>query len=106
MDIEDLHLYGKNNRVCPFFLARDADYQKTADIILVPYNYLMNPTSRQAIRVNWENVVLIFDEAHNLESSFDDAASISLSGGDIAQCKFHLLLQLLLFEMNIANSSS
>ena len=36
----------------------------------MPYNYVIDPSVRKSLRINWENVILIFDEAHNLVEFF------------------------------------
>ena len=46
-----------------------------ADIIFVPYNYLINSTLRKNIGLNLKNSILIFDEAHNI---FNSAESITI----------------------------
>jgi regulator of telomere elongation helicase 1 len=86
LDIEELVNLGKNRKVCPFYLSRGqvAD----AEIIFVPYNYLFDKDARSSTLadVQWENAVLIFDEAHNLESFASESASFDLSSVDIAGC--------------------
>lgn len=37
-----------------------------AEIIFVPYNYLIDPLARRSIGISIENSILIFDEAHNV----------------------------------------
>lgn len=40
----------------------------SAEIVFMPYNYLIDAKSRMGLgNISWENSVLIFDEAHNLE---------------------------------------
>ena len=39
---------------------------KDADIIFLPYNYLVDKHSRESQKVDVKNAILIFDEAHNL----------------------------------------
>ncbi|TMW65928.1 hypothetical protein Poli38472_003693 [Pythium oligandrum] len=84
MDIEELVEHTKQKKVCPFFLSRTM--LPDADIIFVPYNYLIDPLARRSIGISLENAVLIFDEAHNVESIASDAASYALSSNDIAGC--------------------
>jgi regulator of telomere elongation helicase 1 len=55
-------------------------------LILLPYNYLVDPSIRSTLNVDWRNSVVIFDEAHNLESVASDASSFTLSSVDIAAC--------------------
>jgi hypothetical protein len=53
-------------QVCPYFLSRDL--AGTADVIFMPYNYLVDSSSRsQLSTVNWTNAVIIVDEAHNIQ---------------------------------------
>ena len=35
--------------------------------MFLPYNYLIDPRTRGGLSIAWENAVLIFDEAHNVE---------------------------------------
>nr|CCA14540.1 conserved hypothetical protein [Albugo laibachii Nc14] len=57
-----------------------------ADIIFVPYNYLTDPIARTSLGISIENAILIFDEAHNVESVASDAFSYSFSCEDISAC--------------------
>lgn len=43
MDIEDLIAFGKQRRLCPYFLAREA--AQYSEIIMCPYNYLIEPST-------------------------------------------------------------
>ena len=40
-DIEDMVTLGKQHGVCPYYLSKEL--QATADIIFMPYNYLVDP---------------------------------------------------------------
>jgi Rad3-related DNA helicase len=64
MDIEELTNAMKEKEVCPFFLSRSM--LGDAEILFVPYNYLIDPIARSSIGISIENAVLIFDEAHNV----------------------------------------
>ena len=59
-DIEDFVSIHKAREVCPFFLAREI--QRTADILFLPYNYLIDARTRQTLNINLAQDVLIFDE--------------------------------------------
>jgi regulator of telomere elongation helicase 1 len=86
MDIEELLEVGKKHNVCPFYYTRSL--VEGAELILMPYNYLFDKDSRTTTlaEIAWDNAVVIFDEAHNLESFASDSASFDLSNGDIAGC--------------------
>ncbi|XP_052274161.1 regulator of telomere elongation helicase 1-like isoform X2 [Dreissena polymorpha] len=55
-----------------------------ADIIFMPYNYLLDPKTRKAHGVELQGNVVIFDEAHNLEKICEESASFDLKPGDLA----------------------
>jgi regulator of telomere elongation helicase 1 len=86
MDLEELVAMGTTSKVCPFYYTRGQ--VEKAELILVPYNYLFDKDARETTLadVRWANAVVIFDEAHNLESFASDSASFDLSNADIAGC--------------------
>lgn len=47
MDIEDLVSLGKTHRFCPLYMARHL--KSTADIVFMPYNYLLQPRAWKAL---------------------------------------------------------
>ncbi|KFD61153.1 hypothetical protein M514_08619 [Trichuris suis] len=81
-DIEELVRLGRRHEFCPFFKTREK--QEEADLILMPYNYLLDPTTRRLNKVPLRGNILIFDEAHNLEKICEEAASFSFKITDIA----------------------
>lgn len=76
MDIEDLVGIGEKRVVCPYFVSRGM--ANTSDLIFLPYNYLIDPKTRSGLDIKWNNSVLIFDEAHNIESVCSSSASFDL----------------------------
>lgn len=84
MDIEDLVELGNKRSVCPYYLSRSQ--RNSADIVFMPYNYLLDAKSRSANNVDIANSVILFDEAHNLESICEEAVSFDLTSFDIASC--------------------
>uniref|UniRef100_A0A8D2IMG5 Regulator of telomere elongation helicase 1 n=1 Tax=Varanus komodoensis TaxID=61221 RepID=A0A8D2IMG5_VARKO len=82
MDIEDLVKNGNKHRVCPYYLSRNLKQQ--ADIIFMPYNYLLDSKSRRAHNLDLKETVVILDEAHNVERLCEDLASFDLTPYDIA----------------------
>ncbi|XP_030069304.1 regulator of telomere elongation helicase 1 [Microcaecilia unicolor] len=82
LDIEDLVRTGNKHRVCPYYLARALKQQ--ADIIFMPYNYLLDTKSRRAHSIDLKGTVVIFDEAHNVERMCEESASFDLTPHDLA----------------------
>lgn len=85
MDIEDLVEMGRSEDVCPYFFSRSS--VQTAGLILMPYNYLVDPKIRATLgNLNLEDAVVIFDEAHNLTQACAGALSFDLGGREVAGC--------------------
>uniref|UniRef100_A0A803YF05 Regulator of telomere elongation helicase 1 n=1 Tax=Meleagris gallopavo TaxID=9103 RepID=A0A803YF05_MELGA len=82
MDIEDLVKNGSKHRACPYYLSRSLKQQ--ADIIFMPYNYLLDAKSRQAHNIELKGTVIIFDEAHNVERLCEESSSFDLTAYDLA----------------------
>ncbi|XP_053557446.1 regulator of telomere elongation helicase 1 [Bombina bombina] len=82
LDIEDLVKNGTKHRACPYYLSRNLKQQ--ADIIFMPYNYLLDPKSRRAHNIDLKGTVVIFDEAHNVEKMCEESASFDLTPYDLA----------------------
>ncbi|XP_043409344.1 regulator of telomere elongation helicase 1 isoform X4 [Prionailurus bengalensis] len=82
LDIEDLVKSGNKHKLCPYYLSRNLKQQ--ADIIFMPYNYLLDAKSRRAHSIDLKGTVVIFDEAHNVEKMCEESASFDLTPHDMA----------------------
>ncbi|XP_034551917.1 regulator of telomere elongation helicase 1 isoform X2 [Notolabrus celidotus] len=82
LDVEDLVKFGNKQRVCPYYLSRTLKQQ--ADVIFMPYNYLLDPKSRRAHNIELKGAVVIFDEAHNVEKTCEESTSFDLTPYDVA----------------------
>ncbi|XP_069544659.1 regulator of telomere elongation helicase 1 [Brachyistius frenatus] len=82
LDVEDLVKFGNKQRVCPYYLSRSLKQQ--ADVIFMPYNYLLDPKSRRAHNIELSGAVVIFDEAHNVEKTCEESTSFDLTPYDVA----------------------
>lgn len=86
-DIEDLVTLGKGDGTgpgpCPFFLAREQ--AKRADLVLMPYSYLIDKSMRLG-ELDYGNAVVVFDEAHNLEGACSEASSVDIDTRAILEC--------------------
>ncbi|TFK48655.1 DNA repair helicase [Heliocybe sulcata] len=76
-DIEDLVEIGQMLGTCPYFGSREAIPQ--AELVLLPYNLLLDKTAREALNIDLANQIVIVDEAHNLIATLLSLATISLS---------------------------
>lgn len=76
LDIENLHLIAKEKEFCPYYAVKDR--ASGADLVFMPYNYLVDEKIRENFDINYENSILIFDEAHNITQTCEDHASFSI----------------------------
>ena len=75
-DLEDLVKVGKKVKACPYYASREL--KNSAQLIICPYNYLIEPKIRQSMEIALKGQILVLDEAHNIEDTARDAASITL----------------------------
>ncbi|KAJ8080392.1 ATP-dependent DNA helicase chl1 [Marasmius tenuissimus] len=66
-DIEDLAAAGRLSNICPYFASRRAIPQ--AELVTLPYNLLLQKSSREALGIDLSNQIVVIDEAHNLIST-------------------------------------
>lgn len=81
LDIEDLAQLGKKLECCPYFVSKDI--AKRADIIFMPYNYLIDPKIRAHNEINLNESIVILDEAHNVDAFCEESASTVITSTDI-----------------------
>lgn len=84
MDIEDLVKTGKSCKACPYYMSKQMSGQ--ADIVFMPYNYVLDPKLLKSFSLKLANAIIILDEAHNVEKVCQDAASVQIASSDIATC--------------------
>ena len=65
-DIEQFNEYCQTTHaVCPYYTSRLLI--NDVQIILCPYNYLIDPRVRNSMQMSINNAIIIIDEAHNIE---------------------------------------
>ena len=64
-DIEDLQGFGHVEHVCPYYAARQL--AKNANLVVAPYQYVIDPLIRKRMDISVDDNIFIFDEAHNME---------------------------------------
>ena len=82
VDIEDLIGIGKKFGCCPYFISKEL--KDFADIVFMPYNYLIASKSRSAAGISLKDSVIIIDEAHNIERLCEESASTQIRTNEIA----------------------
>ena len=83
-DIEDLHKLALKHEFCPYYATKERATQ--ADLIFMPYNYLIDEKIRENFDVNFSNTLIIFDEAHNITSAQEEVTSFELRTKTLEQC--------------------
>ncbi|KFB40137.1 AGAP000634-PA-like protein [Anopheles sinensis] len=81
-DIEDLITVGTKMKACPFYLSKEL--VEKADMLFMPYNYLLDAKARKANNLSVQNSVIILDEAHNVEKMCEETGSTHIRSSDIA----------------------
>lgn len=76
-DIEDLVGLGREVGGCPYFTAQAK--LLNADIVFLPYNYLIDPQIRERSSISLEGNIVVIDEGHNIEDAARDAVSITVT---------------------------
>eukprot|EP00466_Bigelowiella_natans_P010029 jgi/Bigna1/50129/estExt_Genewise1.C_670064 len=84
MDIEDFVEMGRQQDVCPYFYTRNT--ATNADMVFLPYNYLIDPKIRSTLNLDLRDSIVVFDEAHNVPKVAAEAVSFDLGGHDVAAC--------------------
>lgn len=82
LDIEDIVRIGKKLRCCPYYASKEL--MDDAEIIFMPYNYLLDPKMRKANKLDLYNTIIILDEAHNVEKMCEESASVQITSSDVA----------------------
>ncbi|CAD8071079.1 unnamed protein product [Paramecium primaurelia] len=79
--LEEAKQFGQKNKLCPYYFERQRlDF---ADLILLPYNYLLEKDFLDVVQI--ENSILIFDEAHNVQSTAEDGSSFLITHNHIVE---------------------
>ncbi|CAI5743189.1 unnamed protein product [Hyaloperonospora brassicae] len=81
-DIEDLVKLAQKHRECAYFHSREALEQ--ANIVFAPYNYLLDPSIREAVGIKLKRSIIVLDEAHNVEDTCRSSASTEVTADVLA----------------------
>ena len=67
--------------MCPYHYIKHI--VNKADIVLSPYNFILDPIVQKSIGLDLKDKIIVFDEAHNLETIAEDAYSSELETSDL-----------------------
>lgn len=84
LEIEDLWQLGKAKNYCPYYAQQNQAGE--ADLIFMPYNYLMEDFSHEQSSLSLENAILIIDEAHNIQSFAEEKSNFEISVTSLKDC--------------------
>ncbi|ORX98335.1 DNA repair helicase [Basidiobolus meristosporus CBS 931.73] len=91
-DIEELVSVGRRTGVCPYYGTRKAI--NPSQIVTMPYNVLLQKSSRDAMGISLKNNVLIIDEAHNLIDTITNVHSCTIGLSEVVNANQQLHLYL------------
>lgn len=66
---------------CPYYSQRER--ANSADIVFMPYHYLIDRTLRQTFKLDYKNSIIIIDEAHNIKDCAEQQASFDISVAEL-----------------------
>ena len=67
--------------MCPYHYIKHV--VNNADIVLSPYNFILDPRVQKSIGLDLKDKIIVFDEAHNMETIAEDAYSSELEASDL-----------------------
>ncbi|KAI5185821.1 DNA excision repair protein ERCC-2 [Nematocida homosporus] len=76
--LEDLVAMGTTQGKCPYYLARSVS--PLADCLVYTYNYMIDPRISNLVSAGLgSNCIVVFDEAHNIDSACIEALSVGIT---------------------------
>lgn len=77
-NLEDLRTLGKQKRICPYFVARQAINR--AHIVVYSYHYILDPKIAELVSRDFSRKsCVVFDEAHNIDNVCIESMSVVIS---------------------------
>ncbi|WKX99575.1 hypothetical protein Q1695_014449 [Nippostrongylus brasiliensis] len=77
-NISDLKQLGKEQGLCPYFVAREAI--KKASIVVYSYHYILDPKIAELISKDFSRrSCVVFDEAHNIDNVCIESMSVTIT---------------------------
>ena len=69
-------LQGRINSVCPYYLGKAR--LASSDIVILPYSFILNQSIREKLQLQMKDSILVFDEAHNIDSNCEEIYSFEI----------------------------
>ncbi|KAJ1971307.1 ATP-dependent DNA helicase chl1 [Dimargaris xerosporica] len=103
-DIEDLVTLGKQLKVCPYYGARAAIHD--SQIVTLPYNMLLQRSTREALGIDVKDQVVIIDEAHNLVDTITQVHSATIELDQVNRASSQLSSYLQRYKARLKGSNT
>ncbi|CAG0898524.1 unnamed protein product [Cyprideis torosa] len=88
-NLDDLKEYCREHGWCPYFMARKAVLYAT--VVVYSYHYLLDPKIAELVSKELGRAsVVVFDEAHNIDSTCIDSMSIRIHRRTLDKCQENL----------------
>ncbi|KAK8134851.1 DNA repair helicase rad15 [Apiospora sp. TS-2023a] len=76
--LEDLLVYGEQNKQCPYFTARRM--MQYCNVIIYSYHYLLDPKIAERVSKEFsKDCIIVFDEAHNIDNVCIESLSTDIT---------------------------
>ncbi|CAF3484690.1 unnamed protein product [Rotaria sordida] len=97
-DIEQFSDYCRTaHGICPYYTSRLLIHD--VQIILCPYNYLIDPRVRNSMQMSINNAIIIIDEAHNIEDCARESMKFEMRKYDFEQALQEISMNQKAFEI-------
>ncbi|KAI9350753.1 helicase C-terminal domain-containing protein [Obelidium mucronatum] len=87
-DIEELAALGKATGVCSYYGSRNS--LPSSQIVTLPYNMMLQKSTRESLGIKLKGNIVIFDEAHNIIDTITSIYSVTLELHQIQRAQFQL----------------
>ena len=77
LDIEELVSVANHLNKCAYYLNKKD--MLSADLVLLPYQYLLDESIRKKMKIQLTGNIVIVDEAHNIGKAAEEALSMEIS---------------------------
>jgi DNA excision repair protein ERCC-2 len=87
--LEDLRAFGRKEKVCPYYLARQL--VREANVVVCNYPYLIDTGVMNVVYGKAEDdSIVVFDEAHNIDNLCIDSLTVKVNKGVLESATRHL----------------